>query len=96
MEIQRVTHELVLSSRLEGLLHFPLKAVENLNGVRSAVVDPIGCKVGEWVFTIANSAARTATGYEECLSDLTIGGIIDNWEPLINAEISADPNEVRV
>jgi ethanolamine utilization protein EutN len=83
MEIQRVTHELILSSRLDGLLHFPVKAVVNQAGVVSAVVDPIGCKVGEWVFTIANSAARTATGYEECLSDLTIGGIIDNWQEII-------------
>lgn len=79
MEIHQVTGNLILTSRLENLGHLPVKVLRSVSGSRSAAVDPIGCKVGEWVFTIANSAARTASGDEKTLTDLTISGIIDNW-----------------
>ncbi|UQB42442.1 carboxysome peptide B [Thiomicrospira microaerophila] len=79
MEIHQVTHNLVLTSRLDNLGHLPVKVLRSVSGSRLVAVDPIGCKVGEWVFTIANSAARTASGDEKTLTDLTISGIIDNW-----------------
>jgi carboxysome peptide B len=79
VEIHQVTGSLILTSRLDDLGHLPIKVLKSVAGGQSAAVDPIGCKVGEWVFTIANSAARTASGNERTLSDLTISGIIDNW-----------------
>jgi ethanolamine utilization protein EutN len=79
VEIHQVTHNLILTSRLENLGHLPVKVLRSVSGSQLAAVDPIGCKVGEWVFTIANSAARTASGDEKTLTDLTISGIIDNW-----------------
>ena len=79
MEIHQVTHNLILTSRLDNLGHLPIKVLKSVSGSRSVAVDPIGCSVGEWVFTIANSAARTASGDEKTLTDLTISGIIDNW-----------------
>ncbi|MGE4500951.1 MAG: hypothetical protein AB7C96_11440 [Hydrogenovibrio sp.] len=33
------------------------------------------------MFTIANSAARDAAGDKRLLTDLTVGGIIDDWQP---------------
>jgi microcompartment protein CcmK/EutM len=47
-------------------------------------MDPIGTKEGDWVFTIANSAARDAAGAKRLLTDLTVSGIIDNWQDIIN------------
>jgi len=43
-------------------------------------VDPVGVREGNWVFTASGSAARFAAGDFEILTDLTIGGIIDNWQ----------------
>ena len=34
-----------------------------------------------WAFTASGSAARHATGDASLFTDLTIGGIIDFWEP---------------
>ncbi|AEG32318.1 carboxysome peptide B [Thiomicrospira cyclica] len=79
MEIHQVTHQLILTSRLEDLGHLPVKVLKSVSGGTAVALDPIGCKVGEWVFTIANSAARTASGDDRFLTDLTISGIIDNW-----------------
>jgi microcompartment protein CcmK/EutM len=43
-------------------------------------VDPVGVRAGNWVFTSSGSAARFAAGDFEILTDLTIAGIIDNWQ----------------
>ena len=43
--------------------------------------DPVGVPMGKWVFTLGGSAARYATGDYKILTDLTIGGIIDGWDP---------------
>ena len=43
--------------------------------------DPVGVPEGKWVFTLGGSAARYATGNFRILTDLTIGGIIDGWDP---------------
>lgn len=80
MEIHQVKQKLILTSRLDGLGHLPIKVLQSASGARLAAVDPIGVKVGDWVFTIANSAARTASGNEKTLTDLTVAGIIDDWQ----------------
>jgi carboxysome peptide B len=50
------------------------------HGRRQVAVDPVGAREGNWVFTVNGSAARYASGDFEVLTDLTIGGIIDQWE----------------
>lgn len=79
MEIHQVTHRLILTSRLDGMGHLPVKVLLSVSGGVAVALDPIGCEIGDWVFTIANSAARTAAGDDRYLTDLTISGIIDNW-----------------
>lgn len=81
MQILQVKKELVLTSRLEGLGHLPIKALVSQTGEILVAMDPIGTKLGDWVFTIANSAARDAAGDKRLLTDLTVGGIIDDWQP---------------
>lgn len=43
-------------------------------------VDTIGSRKGNWVFTISGSAARLALPDKACITDLTVGGVIENWE----------------
>lgn len=81
MEIHQVKQKLIVTSRLDGLGHLPIKVLQSLSGARLVALDPIGVKTGDWVFTIANSAARTAAGNDKILTDLTVAGIIDNWQP---------------
>jgi ethanolamine utilization protein EutN len=90
MEILRVEAPLVCTRRVKGLQHISLRVLRDVNGRRQVAVDPVGARPGNWVFTINGSAARYATGDFEVLTDLTIGGIIDNWE---NA---GDPNGASV
>lgn len=81
MQILQVKKRLVLTSRLDGLGHLPLKVLATATGEIFVAMDPIGTKDGDWVFTIANSAARDAAGDKKLLTDLTVGGIIDDWQP---------------
>ncbi|MDG6773486.1 carboxysome peptide B [Thiomicrorhabdus sp. ZW0627] len=81
MQILQVKQQLVLTSRLEDLGHLPLKVLATDGGEIFVAMDPIGTKAGDWVFTIANSAARDAAGDKRLLTDLTVGGIIDDWQP---------------
>ncbi len=81
MEIHQVKQKLIVTSRLSGLGHLPIKVLQSSSGATLAALDPIGVKVGDWVFTIANSAARTAAGDNKILTDLTVAGIIDDWQP---------------
>ncbi|QBZ82864.1 Ethanolamine utilization protein EutN [Hydrogenovibrio crunogenus] len=81
MQILQVKKQLVLTSRLEDLGHLPLKALTSETGELFVAMDPVGTKDGDWVFTIANSAARDAAGDKRLLTDLTVGGIIDDWQP---------------
>ncbi|SIN71163.1 Carboxysome shell and ethanolamine utilization microcompartment protein CcmK/EutM [Sulfurivirga caldicuralii] len=70
-----------MTSRLDGLGHLPLKVLQSVStGATLVAMDPIDTREGDWVFTIANSAARDAAGDKRLLTDLTIGGIIDNWD----------------
>jgi len=81
VEILQVQKELVLTCRLPDMGHVPVKVLKSPKGSIAAAMDPIGCKPGDWVFTIANSAARDAAGDKRYLTDLTVGGIIDNFQP---------------
>ncbi len=84
MEIHQVKQRLILTSRHEGMGLLPVKVLKSASGSILVALDPIGVKNGDWVFTIANSSARSATGDERILTDLTVGGIIDNWPPQLH------------
>lgn len=81
MEIHQVKQQLTLTSRLDDMGHLPIKVLKSTSGATMVAMDPIGTKNGDWVFTIANSAARDAAGDKRYLTDLTVAGIIDNWQP---------------
>lgn len=81
MEIMRVEDELVITRRLAGLKKISLRVVSDSEGKLNVACDPVGTPVGKWVFTASGSAARFAAGDAEILTDLTIAGIIDNWNP---------------
>jgi carboxysome peptide B len=80
MEILQVEAPLVCTRRVKGLQHISLRVLRDANGKRQVAVDPVGARTGNWVFTVNGSAARYAVGDFNILTDLTIGGIIDNWE----------------
>ncbi len=81
MEIMQVTGSLVCTQRVAGLGHSNLRILRSLKGKLSVAVDLVGASPGNWVFTASGSAARFACGNPEVQTDLTIGGIIDCWEP---------------
>ena len=72
MEIMQVMGTLVCSYRVAGLDHMHLRILKNNKGKKL---------VGNWVFTASGSAARHACPDNTVLTDLTIGGIIDFWNP---------------
>ncbi len=80
MEILQVESSLVCTRRVDGLQSMSLRVLRSRNGARQVAVDPVGARPGNWVFTVMGSAARYATGDFDVHTDLTIGGIIDNWE----------------
>jgi carboxysome peptide B len=79
MNIQRVVGDLVTTQRLPTLKYKSLRVVEDDRGELEVAVDPVGTRPGDFVITIATSAARHATGDFSITTDLTIGGIIDDW-----------------
>jgi len=79
MEILQVEAPLVCTRRVDGLQYTSLRVLRDVNGKRQVAVDPVGAREGNWVFTVNGSAARYATGDFDIHTDLTIGGIIDNW-----------------
>ncbi len=81
MEIMQVTGSLVCTQRVGGLKHWNLRILRTAKGKLNVAVDPVGASVGNWVFTASGSAARFACGDPDSYTDLTIGGIIDFWEP---------------
>lgn len=81
MNIMRVVRDLVTTKRVYGLQARKLRVLEDEKGNVEVAVDPIGCRTGDWVITIAYSAARIAAGDPRVTTDLTIGGIIDDWTP---------------
>lgn len=88
MEILQVQSPLVCTRRVDGLQAISLRVLRSVSGKLQVAVDPVGAREGNWVYTVSGSAARYAAGNFEILTDLTIGGIIDHWEP----EIAADGN----
>ncbi|MEW6589432.1 MAG: carboxysome peptide B [Pseudomonadota bacterium] len=80
MEIMRVKDELVCTRRVPGLKTASLRVLENQKGGLMVATDPVGVPVGKWVFTTSGSAARWAMPDVEVMTDLTICGIIDDWD----------------
>ena len=58
-----------------------LRILCNNKGKRLVAVDPVGAREGNWVFTATGTAARWGCPDPNTQTDLTIGGIIDNWSP---------------
>ena len=81
MEIMEVIADLVATRRVPGLYSTSLRVVRDAKGRLNVAADPVGVPEGKWVFTMGGSAARYATGDYKVLTDLTIGGIIDGWDP---------------
>ena len=81
MEIMQVVSDLVATRRITGLYSSSLRVVRDAKGRLSVASDPVGVPEGKWVFTLGGSAARYAMGNYKVLTDLTIGGIIDAWDP---------------
>lgn len=81
MDIYQVESPLVCTRRIDGLKQISLRIVRDLKGKQMVAVDPVGVNEGNWVFTASGSAARFAAGDFEILTDLTIAGIIDDWQP---------------
>ncbi|WP_295879806.1 carboxysome peptide B [uncultured Thiohalocapsa sp.] len=81
MEINQVVGTLYCTQRVAGLEHCALRILQDRKGKLLVATDPVGTRPGNWVFTASGSAARYAMGNAEILTDLTIGGIIDNWGP---------------
>ena len=79
MQISRVVSDLVTTKRVFWLANRSLRVVEDAKGNYDVVVDPVGTKPGDFVITIGYSAARAAAGNPAITTDLTIGGIIDDW-----------------
>ncbi|MCP5279181.1 MAG: carboxysome peptide B [Thiobacillus sp.] len=81
MDIYQVRSELVATRRVPGLKLMSLRVLADSKGALSVACDPVGVPPGKWVFTVSGSAARIATGDTKVLTDLTIAGIIDQWDP---------------
>ncbi len=79
MNIQRVASDLVATHRINSLEQKSLRVVEDYKGNLEVALDPVGARPGDFVITMRTSAARHATGDPSITTDLTIGGIIDNW-----------------
>jgi ethanolamine utilization protein EutN len=81
MEINQVVGTLVCTERVPGLEHCALRILADRRGKLQVATDPVGTRPGNWVFTVSGSAGRYAMGDPKILTDLTIGGIIDDWAP---------------
>ena len=80
MQVQRVVRDLVTTKRNFWLASKPLRVLEDHRGNLEVALDPVGARPGDFVFTIGFSAARAAAGNPKITTDLTIGGIIDQWD----------------
>jgi len=81
MEIMQVRGDLVATRRVPGLKNISLRVLADAKGGINVACDPVGVPAGKWVFTVSGSAARYAVGDVGILTDLTIAGIIDHWDP---------------
>jgi len=80
MKICRVLKPLVSTYRIPEFEHKYLQVVQD-GSSQLVAVDAIGCKPDDWVICVGSSAAREAAGSKAYPSDLTIVGIIDDWDP---------------
>ncbi len=80
MKICQVEKPLVSTNRIPGFEHKHLQVVRD-GSAQLVAVDAVGAVPGDWVLCVGSSAARDAAGSKEYPSDLTIVGIIDNWQP---------------
>lgn len=80
MKICQVVKPLVSTNRIPGFEHKHLQVVKD-GSSNLVAVDAVGAIPGDWVICVGSSAAREAAGSKEYPSDLTIVGIIDDWEP---------------
>lgn len=80
MEILKVVGSIYCTVRHPGLNHRNLRVLKDVNGRTQVAVDTCHASVGNWVFVVNGSAARYASGDPTVLTDLTIGGIIDEWD----------------
>ena len=79
MKICKVIKPLVSTNRIADFEHKHLQVV--LDGSSKLVaVDAVGATPGDWVICVGSSAAREAAGSKAYPSDLTIVGIIDDWD----------------
>ena len=79
MEIFQVVGTMVCTERHPGMSTLPLRVLKSSSGKLQVAVDTIGSREGNWVFTISGSAARLALDDKKLLTDLTVGGVIENW-----------------
>ncbi len=80
MEIMQVRDDLVTTRRIDGLKSTSLRVLSDYRGKLCVASDPVGVPPGHWVITVSGSAARHAMSDYGILTDLTIVGIIDDWE----------------
>lgn len=80
MEIMQVKDDLVATRCTSGLTGVSLRVLQDLKGKTLVASDPVGVPIGEWVITLSGSAARLAMPDPTTLTDLSIAGIIDDWE----------------
>ncbi|WP_462321789.1 carboxysome peptide A [Halochromatium sp.] len=80
MKICKVLKPLVSTNRIPGFEHKHLQVVQD-GSAQLVAVDAVGSIPGDWVICVGSSAAREAAGSKEYPSDLTIVGIIDDWDP---------------
>jgi len=80
MEIMRVIDDLVCTQRIAGLQGASLRVLETQKGVLLAATDPVGVPIGKWVFTAGGTSGRLAMPDPAVMTDLSICGIIDNWD----------------
>lgn len=97
MEISEVVGTLYCTQRIAGLEHCALRVLRNNKGAMLVATDPVGTRSGNWVFTVSGSAGRLAMGNKDILTDLAIGGIIDNWDgdDVSGAESNSSPDATK-
>jgi carboxysome peptide B len=98
MDINQVVGTLVCTQRISELAKCSLRVLRDRKGKFLVATDPVGVRAGNWVFTVSGSAARHAMGDYGILTDLAIGGIIDDWQDPSDghAAANADPPWARV
>ena len=76
----QVHDDLVATRRVPELKKISLRVLRDGNGKLWVATDPVGVPPGQWVITTSGSAARWAMPDFSVTTDLTIAGIIDDWE----------------